>query len=227
MIRWTQDQVAQLRRLVEAGLSSTAIAEEMGMTPESVRSKMRQIGLRSRWAGNCGDWDADRIEMLRRLWADGHSARQIAETLGGITRCAVIGKVHRLGLSGRAKIAAPAKPKKPRAARCANLKRWKPVIVENRDAAAIEHVAETAAELPETAFSGPAGAVDAVQSLKRGECKWPMGDPSEPDFRFCRTRQKPGSSYCEFHAAKAKGHGTPSERRAHVDAEHAAKRGRA
>ena len=48
-------------------------------------------------------WTDDRVELLKKLWADGLSASQIAGELGGITRNAVIGKVHRLGLSGRAK----------------------------------------------------------------------------------------------------------------------------
>ena len=48
-------------------------------------------------------WTEERVELLKKLWADGLSASQIAAELGGITRNAVIGKVHRLGLSGRAK----------------------------------------------------------------------------------------------------------------------------
>ena len=47
-------------------------------------------------------WTEDRVEVLKKLWAEGHSASQIAKQLGGVTRNAVIGKVHRLGLSGRA-----------------------------------------------------------------------------------------------------------------------------
>ena len=48
-------------------------------------------------------WTDERVETLKKLWTDGLSASQIAAELGGITRNAVIGKVHRLGLSGRAK----------------------------------------------------------------------------------------------------------------------------
>ncbi len=48
-------------------------------------------------------WTDDRVATLTKLWADGLSASQIAAELGGVTRNAVIGKVHRLGLSGRAK----------------------------------------------------------------------------------------------------------------------------
>ena len=54
-------------------------------------------------------WTEDRVETLKKLWADGLSASQIAKQLGGVTRNAVIGKVHRLGLSGRATPSRPAR----------------------------------------------------------------------------------------------------------------------
>ena len=47
-------------------------------------------------------WTDERVELLKKLWADGLSASQIATKLGEVTRNAVIGKVHRLGLAGRA-----------------------------------------------------------------------------------------------------------------------------
>jgi GcrA cell cycle regulator len=50
-----------------------------------------------------GAWTDERVELLKKLWNDGLSASQIAGELGNVTRNAVIGKVHRLGLSGRAK----------------------------------------------------------------------------------------------------------------------------
>lgn len=46
-------------------------------------------------------WTDERVETLKRMWGDGSSASQIAKELGGVTRNAVIGKVHRLGLSNR------------------------------------------------------------------------------------------------------------------------------
>ena len=61
-------------------------------------------------------WTDERVELLKKLWADGLSASQIAAELGGVTRNAVIGKVHRLGLSGRAKSSSSGVPRqrKPR-----------------------------------------------------------------------------------------------------------------
>ena len=66
-------------------------------------------------------WTEDRVGALTKLWLEGQSASQIAKALGGgVTRNAVIGKVHRLGLSGRAAPSQPARttyrPTRPRAA---------------------------------------------------------------------------------------------------------------
>ncbi|MEM8538386.1 MAG: GcrA family cell cycle regulator, partial [Pseudomonadota bacterium] len=54
-------------------------------------------------------WTDERVELLKKMWGEGQSASQIAKELGGVTRNAVIGKVHRLGLSNRATGATPAK----------------------------------------------------------------------------------------------------------------------
>ena len=54
-------------------------------------------------------WTDERVEHLKKMWLEGLSASQIAgELANGVTRNAVIGKVHRLGLSGRVKSPAPA-----------------------------------------------------------------------------------------------------------------------
>ncbi|MCL7463658.1 GcrA family cell cycle regulator [Phaeovulum sp. NW3] len=56
-------------------------------------------------------WTDERVETLKKMWADGQSASQIAKELGGVTRNAVIGKVHRLGLSNR--VGGPGEPAAP------------------------------------------------------------------------------------------------------------------
>ncbi|MBR2574578.1 MAG: GcrA cell cycle regulator [Loktanella sp.] len=58
-------------------------------------------------------WTDERVETLKKMWGDGQSASQIAKELGGVTRNAVIGKVHRLGLSNRAGTGAAAPAAKP------------------------------------------------------------------------------------------------------------------
>ena len=66
-------------------------------------------------------WTDERVSTLKKLWMDGLSASQIAKQLGGVTRNAVIGKVHRLGLSGRA---APS-PREPTSMRVAQIFGWR------------------------------------------------------------------------------------------------------
>src|SRR5690242_5371410 len=56
---------------------------------------------KNRWGEDIMEWTEQRIEMLRKLWGQGQTASQIATLLGGVTRNAVIGKAHRLGLTGR------------------------------------------------------------------------------------------------------------------------------
>jgi len=60
-------------------------------------------------------WTDERVETLKTMWNDGKSASQIAKELGGVTRNAVIGKVHRLGLSNRTQPSKAAKEAKPAA----------------------------------------------------------------------------------------------------------------
>ena len=55
-------------------------------------------------------WTDERVELLKKMWGEGQSASQIAKELGGVTRNAVIGKVHRLGLSNRAGAATATAP---------------------------------------------------------------------------------------------------------------------
>jgi len=60
-------------------------------------------------------WSHNRVEQLKKLWEAGLSASQIAAELGNVSRNAVIGKVHRLGLSGRAKRLSSAAPRRRKA----------------------------------------------------------------------------------------------------------------
>ena len=131
-------------------------------------------------------WTDERVEALKALWIDGLSASDIAAELGGITRNAVIGKVHRLGLAGRA---GPARAERPRSS--------------------ISHksVVRMAAPEPEIVEEDPIklddGNFATVLTINDRMCRWPIGDPSENEFHFCGRKPKSGSPYCEAHARKA------------------------
>jgi len=141
-------------------------------------------------------WTDERVELLKKLWQEGLSASQIAKQLGGVTRNAVIGKVHRLGLSGRA---APSKPartvfKAPRPARSAAAPAAPRRLVEPAQLApATPSPARYVDETPGTA---------TVLTLGAHMCKWPIGDPALDNFTFCGRRTGEGP-YCHEHAQVA------------------------
>lgn len=145
-------------------------------------------------------WTDDRVEQLKKLWEGGLSASQIAAELGNVTRNAVIGKVHRLGLSGRAKSPSAATPR-PRKARPAPhmMRVTRPVARGNT---ALAHVFEVEAEPDPVAYDNvvPMNQRLTLLELNEATCHWPIGDPSNPEFFFCGGKALPGLPYCAHHS---------------------------
>jgi hypothetical protein len=130
-------------------------------------------------------WTDDRVTTLKKLWLDGLSASQIAKQLGGVTRNAVIGKVHRLGLSGRAAPSQPARPafKAPRPARPA---------AQTMPSAPRRVVAtEQSAPTPMTASASPCAAVAAGLS-RRATRLGHRADPGRPHVQVADRRSLVG-----------------------------------
>lgn len=151
-------------------------------------------------------WTEDRVEVLKKLWAEGHSASQIAKELGGVTRNAVIGKVHRLGLSGRATPSRPVKrpPRlarpKPRLQPDGSVATPKPSpISAQAPLKSVEKAAMLATLPPKPLADGEAA---TILTLRDSMCKWPIGDPADPKFAFCG-RKSSGGPYCAEHAKVA------------------------
>jgi GcrA cell cycle regulator len=142
-------------------------------------------------------WTDERVEMLKKLWLDGLSASQIAKQLGGVTRNAVIGKVHRLGLSGRAAPSQPARPvfKAPRAPRPVA-----PAPAPRRIEAQQPALAQTP---PAPVYYAEEPGSATVLTLGAHMCKWPIGDPATDDFTFCGRRTGQDGPYCAEHARVA------------------------
>ncbi len=154
-------------------------------------------------------WTDDRVELLKKLWGEGLSASQIAARLaGGVTRNAVIGKVHRLGLSGRATVSRPSapRPRKPRqpahpgqttsyptAGATALKPQTRPVPTPRPDPA----------PEPIRLADIPKGERVNILMLTDKTCRWPIGDPGTEDFCFCGHTPRPGMPYCESHAQLA------------------------
>ena len=165
-------------------------------------------------------WTDERVELLKKMWGEGQSASQIAKELGGVTRNAVIGKVHRLGLSNRAGSAGAAKAEakpaaapKPKAepkpaettlapipmspARKAIIPAGQPLPpqpsaneISPEALAKVNEVEKTAKKL-------------SLMELTERTCKWPIGDPATPDFWFCGLPTQQGKPYCEAHVGVA------------------------
>ena len=177
-------------------------------------------------------WTDERVELLKKMWGEGQSASQIAKELGGVTRNAVIGKVHRLGLSNRAGNGAATPKAEPKAKPAAPKVEAKPRPAQIKTEPAIKPVppGEAKPNLPARKQIIPAGQplppqpsaneispealakVNEVEKkakkislmeLTERTCKWPVGDPATDDFWFCGLPVQQGKPYCEAHVGVA------------------------
>ncbi|MEL6104169.1 MAG: GcrA family cell cycle regulator [Pseudomonadota bacterium] len=175
-------------------------------------------------------WTEERVELLKKMWGEGQSASQIAKELGGVTRNAVIGKVHRLGLSNRAGGGASATPKAEPKAKAAKAEAKPKPQPKTEPAVKPEPVAETKPAVPARKQIIPAGqplppqpsaneispeALAKVNEIEKKAkrlslmeltertCKWPVGDPATEDFWFCGLPVQQGKPYCDAHVGVA------------------------
>jgi GcrA cell cycle regulator len=154
-------------------------------------------------------WNDERVELLKKLWSEGLSASQIAARLGSVSRNAVIGKVHRLGLSGRA-TTSRMKSHRPRPRPATPAANAQKRMAKPRFAA-IGNPALRALYTPQAEpFVPVAEELDiplkerrSIQTLTECSCRWPIGDPQAADFHFCGKDKVQGLPYCEFHARRA------------------------
>ena len=158
-------------------------------------------------------WTDEIVEQLKQHWTDGKSASQIASLLGnGLTRNAIIGKVHRLGLAGRAKtpganVPRPRRLPPPPAHRMAGPQRLASAAPRMmRGATALAIAPQVLAEVEEErAFESvvvPMSLRVTILELKEAMCRWPLGDPSSAEFRYCGSPKTSGP-YCGYHGGLA------------------------
>ena len=159
------------------------------------------------------NWTDERVEFVKKRHREGDSASMIAAALGGTTRNAVIGKLHRLGLAGRGQ---PVR-------RLSNLSSHvyaKRIKCRKAAASAVERArweAKAAASIAEyqAIQSGPDLAVPEAErkclvDLGPKDCRWPYGDGP---FTFCARQAVPGQAYCAFHVKRAQSPMEPRQRR--------------
>ncbi len=158
-------------------------------------------------------WTNERIAYLKARWSQGVSARRIGKELGGISRSAVIGKVHRLGIAAFAPRMGPLQERASegeyRRADEMLLERiaergvgvtqqsqrpWLPAWIKEAAPYVDDPVADT--DLPSSQRR-------SLLELDRGTCRWPIGDPASPHFGFCGAEPSAGKPYCAAHCARA------------------------
>ena len=157
------------------------------------------------------NWTDERVELLKKLWADGLSASQIAAQLGGVSRNAVIGKVHRLKLSSRGRAtASPARQKKTQqtassvksSSRSATVSRSMTTSIGATALQAqfdVEPIARHVLRPVENVVVPISRRLQLIQ-LNERTCKWPNGDPLTEDFHFCGNDSAETGPYCNYHA---------------------------
>ena len=128
-------------------------------------------------------WTEEKVAKLKTLWGKGNTASQIAEILGGVSRNAVIGKAHRLNLSGKfitKKVSNCTQVNKLKNSNTRKTKRgkFKSLIIEK----------DFEPENPKQ-----------LEELDENSCKWPIGHPNEKNFYFCGRTSLKDFSYCKLH----------------------------
>jgi GcrA cell cycle regulator len=121
-------------------------------------------------------WNDEKIAKLKKLWQEGLTTGEIGKRLG-VSKNAVVGKAHRLGLKGR-----PSPIKRPEAANVA---------------------APAPAAGPVAAPKKDQAKIFTLTDLTHNTCRWPIGDPKHEDFHFCGKPIYPGKPYCLEHCAQA------------------------
>jgi len=148
-------------------------------------------------------WDEARVATLRQRWGEGASASEIARELNcGFTSNAVIGKVHRLVFSRSVDVArttASAAGKMGAIAQRASARAAAPRL---KQAPVVAPKPHPAVERSARASNSPpidSGRITILE-VRDGLCRWPLGDPSSPSFRFCgETIAVECGPYCETH----------------------------
>jgi GcrA cell cycle regulator len=162
-------------------------------------------------------WTDERVETLKRMWTDGASASQIAKELGGVTRNAVIGKVHRLGLSNRQQGAAKPEDEAPEEDEDDDEPRTMAAVPQGTAVTSLRKPLMAGQPLPPQPSANEISPealarVNAVEKtakkislmeLTERTCKWPIGDPATEKFWFCGLPVQAGKPYCEAHVSVA------------------------
>lgn len=139
-------------------------------------------------------WTDERVTILKQLWKDGLSASQIAKALGGVSRNAVIGKVHQLNLQTY----------RTRPSLLKVIKSEREIIkIKRQSAKSVVKKPAKRKRLPKAPPAPVAPLRLKVEDLTTATCKWPVTD--KLPHEFCGHPVEPGKPYCEHHNCCAEG----------------------
>jgi GcrA cell cycle regulator len=138
------------------------------------------------------EWTAKAIDLLRALWAEGHSTAEIGRRMG-VTKNAIVGKAHRLDLPAR-----PSPIRKQEVSGAPAAPRRKPVRAEAPAAARRRSPSRNRRRRRRRDVAGPAASARCATFPRASmrSCCWPIGEPGQRDFRFCAAEAAPGRPYC-------------------------------
>jgi GcrA cell cycle regulator len=153
-------------------------------------------------ANSTATWTAERIEQLRSCVGDGMTCSQIAAAIG-VSRNAVIGKIHRLGLSSGRPAGAGARANCPPRARHPRGPTQRRLLRLAYARAALDEIMSGVVVIS----THPCSLID----IDAHQCRWPIGDPASTNFLFCGNDAITGFAYCVGHARLA--YRSPASRR--------------
>lgn len=156
-------------------------------------------------------WTDEMVDQLRAMWAEGLTTGEIGKRLG-VSKNSIVGKVHRLGLSGRP---SPIKRKNEDAPEPAvadkknttvkakekekeEIKPQKNKIEKTHQEPEIKIDIKTMEK--ETTPSQKHPGKVLLTDLDNHTCRWPIGDPKDENFHFCGKKVRIGQTYCDEHA---------------------------
>ena len=190
---WDDEKEAELSRLVDNGLSLVKIAEKIGCSKETARRKKAELfpTIKNYWE------QPEKIADLKKLVEQGQSASQIAKELGCISRNAVIGKVHRMGLSFKKATG----PRKTVLKTTKRLPKKSDAPKFNYPVTPIKTIENENAKNTQVFELQPGEDYVSLIEHKESQCRC-VREIDGKFVGFCAKLAEPGSSYCKEHGER-------------------------
>ena len=191
---WTDSELAQLRELMGAGVRHRLIADILGRTYCAVVNKAKKSGIKhaSPYKNRecSGRWTMEETSILLECHKEGLSAEESARKIPGKSRNAILGKIHRLGLSNTRKHKKPKRPKREARPR---------VYVRQVRKPRPPKIPKSRTPLSLSELDPPEHMQINLMDRERNQCAWVIGDPKGMDTKCCGRSTWNETSYCDVH----------------------------